>query len=156
MKKVLNIDFKKLFLPLFSLFFVFFFVQNGVAQVEQTASLTVEVSNIKETKGTLFIALYNKAAGFLIEGKQFLMKTIEVAKIRISHTFQNIPIGSYAVAVMHDVNDDGKCNRNFLGIPKEGFGFSTNRKPILKEPSFDQVKIEVEEDTTIEIRLLHY
>ena len=84
------------------------------------------------------------------------MKTIEVAKIRISHTFLNIPIGSYAVAVMHDVNDDGKCNRNFLGIPKEGFGFSTNRKPILKEPSFDQVKIEVEEDTTIEIRLLHY
>ncbi|MBK7290922.1 MAG: DUF2141 domain-containing protein [Chitinophagaceae bacterium] len=31
-----------------------------------------------------------------------------------------------SIAILHDENDDGKMNSNFLGLPKEGYGFSNN------------------------------
>jgi uncharacterized protein (DUF2141 family) len=34
--------------------------------------------------------------------------------------------GHYAVAVFHDENADKEINRDFLGIPREGYGFSNN------------------------------
>ncbi len=38
----------------------------------------------------------------------------------------NLPVGSYAVSLFHDRNQDGVLNRGELGIPSEGFGFSNN------------------------------
>jgi uncharacterized protein (DUF2141 family) len=38
----------------------------------------------------------------------------------------DLPPGEYGVAVIHDENRNQKLDRNFLGIPKEGFGFANN------------------------------
>lgn len=40
-------------------------------------------------------------------------------------SFQNVGPGAYAVAAFHDENDNGRLD-TFLGLPREGFGYSQN------------------------------
>jgi uncharacterized protein (DUF2141 family) len=58
-------------------------------------------------------------------------------------TFQNIPVGTYAVEVYQDLNSNGKMDTDFLGIPREPYGFSRDARPLLSKPDFDRVKFEV-------------
>ncbi len=38
--------------------------------------------------------------------------------------FEDISPGTYALAVIHDENGNGKLDTNWVGIPTEGYGFS--------------------------------
>jgi len=67
-----------------------------------------------------------------------------------------VPEGTYAIALYHDENDNNRCDRNFLGIPREGFGFSNNIKPYFSAPSFKACKFYVSRNRRISISLLHY
>jgi len=54
--------------------------------------------------------------------------------IKVRHTearcdFEDIPPGTYALVVIHDENMNGKLDTNWVGIPKEGYGFSNDVKP---------------------------
>lgn len=53
-------------------------------------------------------------------------------------TFENVPPGVYAFAVIHDENSNHKLDKNFIGVPKEGFGFANNPKVNLSAPSFKE------------------
>lgn len=57
--------------------------------------------------------------------------------------------GKYAFKYFHDENDDEKLNTNFVGMPKEGFGFSNNAKGTFGIPSFDKMIFEVTKSDTI-------
>jgi uncharacterized protein (DUF2141 family) len=48
----------------------------------------------------------------------------------------NVPPGAYAVQAWHDENDNGKIDTNFLGIPREGIGFSRDAPFRFGPPSF--------------------
>ena len=45
-------------------------------------------------------------------------------------------VQSYALAVIHDENMNGKLDTNRLGMPTEGYGFSNDAKAFLRAPSF--------------------
>lgn len=116
-------------------------------------NFSVEVTGVKPGKGYVFFGLYDKEKGFLNNDSQ-----IATAKVKADHNdvvfiFKNLPDGNYAVAVYQDVNNNGKCDRNIIGYPAEGFGFSKNYKPKFLAPDFDQVKIPVNQfaNTTIEL-----
>lgn len=55
--------------------------------------------------------------------------------------------GSYAIAVFHDLNGNGRLDRNFIGLPSEPYGFSngTGRRGL---PDFGAARIIVREPTT--------
>ena len=50
--------------------------------------------------------------------------------------FEDIPPGTYALAVIHDENSNGKLDTNWLGIPTEGYGFSNDARGLLGPPTF--------------------
>jgi uncharacterized protein (DUF2141 family) len=50
--------------------------------------------------------------------------------------FESIPPGTYAMVVVHDENMNGKLDTNWLGRPKEGYGFSNDAKSLARAPSF--------------------
>ena len=54
-----------------------------------------------------------------------------------------LPPGRYGIAVLHDENSNHKLDRNMIGFPKEGFGFSNNPKVGLSAPSFDTAAMQV-------------
>ena len=49
--------------------------------------------------------------------------------------FDDLPSGTYALALIHDENGNGKLD-TMMGIPKEGFGFSKNPAIRFGPPSF--------------------
>jgi uncharacterized protein (DUF2141 family) len=53
--------------------------------------------------------------------------------------FKNVRYGNYAIVAFHDENHDGDFNQNWLGLPKEGFGFSDN-PGTLRKPVFDDAR----------------
>ena len=54
-----------------------------------------------------------------------------------------VPPGTYAVQVFHDVNDSGEINRNLLGVPTEGVGFSRDAPIRFAPPRFADAQIAV-------------
>lgn len=60
----------------------------------------------------------------------------QILKTEARCDFLDIPPGSYAIAVIHDENMDGELETNFLGVPKEGYGFSNDAKGMIGAPSF--------------------
>ncbi|MGL5795737.1 MAG: DUF2141 domain-containing protein, partial [Waterburya sp.] len=63
-------------------------------------------------------------------------------------TINNLHLGSYALAIFHDVNGDGELNRDFLGIPQEGFGFSQNPEIYTSPPSFEESVVSIKSAET--------
>ena len=57
-----------------------------------------------------------------------------------SFEFSDIKPGKYAIAVIHDENYNGKLDKNFFGIPKEGYGFSSGAEVTMSAPSFSDAE----------------
>jgi uncharacterized protein (DUF2141 family) len=52
--------------------------------------------------------------------------------------------GDYGVATIHDENRNARLDRNFIGVPKEGFGFANNPRVVLSAPAFHLAVVHVE------------
>jgi len=70
--------------------------------------------------------------------------------------YQDIPPGTYALAVVHDENMNGKLDTNWLGIPTEGYGFSNDVKALLGPPSFSAASFQYKGGTLDLTISLHY
>jgi len=121
----------------------------------QNVTLTIKITGIEKLAGKVRVGIYNNAANFPVEGKELKHVIIDVTAKTLTCTF-TVPAGYYAIAMYQDENMDGEINKNFLGIPKEKFGFSNNIKPKLSAPSFDETKINLTKNMTIEIKLIDY
>jgi len=121
----------------------------------QSYDLTIEIPNLKSRKGEIQIGIYNKKDNFPKVDKQYKVIYVDASDFSGAYTITDLPKGFYAVAAMHDENADKICNKNFLGIPKEGYGFSKNYKPILQAPSFDDCKIELNSNLSIKIEMIY-
>jgi len=58
---------------------------------------------------------------------------------------RDIPDGRFALLVFHDENDNGRLDKNFIGIPKEPLGFSNRYKP-KGPPSFNRAAFVLTEE----------
>jgi len=132
---------------------IVFFVLSAQLVFAQTAKLTIIVDNIEEIKGRLELGIYNEAENFPKEDLQY-KKIYHKVNSKTEKIIIDLPIGEYAVAVYHDVNTNGKCDRNFIRIPTEAYGFSNNIKPLLSAPDFKETKFSLNKDTTIKIDLI--
>ena len=80
-------------------------------------------------------------------------KCITITGNSLKQEFTDLKEGTYAVAVIDDQNGNTKLDKDFLGIPEEGFGISNN--PIVSittgTPNFEDASFSLTEDRTIEI-----
>ncbi|RYZ48454.1 MAG: DUF2141 domain-containing protein, partial [Sphingobacteriales bacterium] len=107
-------------------------------------SFILEVSGLRSTQGVLRISLYNQEKGFPENPKAaFRTYTVPVSGARTAVNMGVLPPGRYAIALMHDENNNKKMDKNKLGIPREGFGFSNNPKIRFSAPSFEKAGFEV-------------
>ena len=103
----------------------------------------VKILDIRNSKGSVACALFESAEGFPIE---FLHSAtnVMVIKIRASQArcdFEDIPPGTYAIAVIHDENVNGKLDTDWLGIPTEGYGFSRDARGLVGAPTFQAASL---------------
>jgi hypothetical protein len=118
-----------------------------------TYDLEVQVEGIPNTKGNLFIGLFNSSASFPNFGKQY--KGVVVTHDGKSHVykFKNLPKDSYALAIYHDENKNGKLDKNVFGAPTEYYGFSNNAREIFSAPSFLDASFSLNSDKKVKILL---
>ena len=97
-------------------------------------TLIVNVES-KYDKGLALIGIYDKEENFgkakvnqeLKEEKVLTGAVTKITNNRAQIKF-NIPFGSYAISGFQDFDGNGIMSGNFLGIPKEPFGFSNNAR----------------------------
>lgn len=100
------------------------------------AGIQVSVTNLRNNKGHVLISLFKDGVGYPDKPeKAFKKAKVPVSNRTASLTFESVPAGSYAIAILHDENDDAKMNTNILGLPKEGYGFSNNVMGAFGPPS---------------------
>jgi uncharacterized protein (DUF2141 family) len=106
-------------------------------------SITLVITNIAEVRGQMRAAIFNRAEGFRDEQFAVVKMEFPVNAERVTHTFTDLPPGSYAIAVYHDANSNGKLDTNFLGIPTERYGFSNNVMGTFGPPSYADASFEI-------------
>ncbi len=110
---------------------------------EKKGELVLNVQNIESADGIIHIAVFNQS-NFLQEGKEILKTTAAVQKSQNQRIIiPSLPFGTYAIAIYHDVNNNGKFDKNALGIPVEPYAFSNNPKVKWRSPTFDETQIEL-------------
>jgi uncharacterized protein (DUF2141 family) len=116
---------------------------------QQTSTLTIQVTGLKNSNGQVCIRLWNKKDGFPTDDRKAL-RTIEVPIVNgtASTVFAGIPFGKYAVSTWHDENKNGKFDTRFPGIPLEGYGISNGTRGKLGPPPCDPSVFQVDNITT--------
>lgn len=114
--------------------------------------LVLHVDQIAKTKGVMMIALYNSADSYKSDKNVFKGQKVAVTKDTLAVNFGDIPAGDYAIKLYQDENENGVIDKNTIGIPTEGYGFSNNGGA-MGQPGFDEAKFSMTEKTTIAIRL---
>jgi len=118
----------------------------------------VKILNIKNSTGTVACALFESREGFPTEYLRMAtnVMVIKIRKDQARCDFEDIPPGTYAMAVIHDENMNGKLDTNWLGIPTEGYGFSNDAKGFVGAPSFSAASFSYDGQNLDLTMSLHY
>jgi uncharacterized protein (DUF2141 family) len=104
------------------------------------ARLTVENTDLRLAQGEVQTTVYPD------DPRRFLARRGKVARARapavlpVTRSCFWLPPGTYAVAVYHDQNNNHAFDRNSLGLPTEGFGFSNDAPAHFGLPAFGAVR----------------
>jgi uncharacterized protein (DUF2141 family) len=111
------------------------------ADPTSTATITVEVTGLRNAAGLLGCKLLTKAEGFP-EGEG-TNASGAIKGTTGSCRFEGLAPGTYAVSVLHDENSNGKLDKNFFGVPTEGYGVSNNKTYAMSAPKWEESKFTV-------------
>jgi uncharacterized protein (DUF2141 family) len=118
----------------------------------QAATVDVHVSNVAGGKGSLKVAVCDR--------ERFLKQCAYTASMPAREgenviAVPGVPKGTWAVLVYQDENGNGELDRNFIGIPKENYGFSRDAASKFGPPGFDEAAIQVGDEATVAKIRLH-
>lgn len=118
------------------------------ASAPPTSEVSVEIKNLRNTKGTLLLCLSASAKHFPNCGADPAAHKLKVAAGETKRlVFASVAPGDYALSVMHDENGNGKLDTT-MKIPREGFGFSRNPVVRFGPPVFRDVRFAVPTGTS--------
>ena len=112
------------------------------------------VSNFENNKGLVRACIFSNESSFNGEGgKPLQCVSTGIQNQQASISFSNLPPGIYAVFLFHDTNKNNRMDKNFLGIPKEGYGSSKNKLPFAAAPGFDENKFQVAPNSIVRLNI---
>lgn len=120
---------------------------------EETAEekkLTVQITNVTSEEGQIILAIYNSSENY---DNRIAFQEVKLKPEIDTVIFEtNLPDGEYLVMLVHDINNNGKLDTSFIGMPKEPVGLSNyDGKGI--PGKFKKHKFSVNENTEIIIPL---
>jgi uncharacterized protein (DUF2141 family) len=109
--------------------------------------LEIAISGFRNDVGNAGVSIFASAKGFPDNPALALKRQMVAIKGRhASVLVPDLPPGQYAVSVLHDENGNQKMDKNFLGIPKEGWGVSNNVRPSMSAPKFADAAFQLPAD----------
>lgn len=101
-----------------------------------TASINITVSGLRSQKGDVLVCLSANPKYFPDCRKDTKARKMKVSAANAGEIeIEAVPQGTYAIALVHDENANGKMDLR-LFLPREGFGFSRNPKIGMGPPKF--------------------
>lgn len=117
-------------------------------------TVEVTVTGIRSEKGQIAIGVFLDEESFRREKAyleiQFPKKDIRDGVMTVSFSLEP---GIYGLSLLDDENSNRKMEYNFLGIPKEGFGFSDYYHTGITRPKFDDFRYTVVQGQDIKIKV---
>ena len=115
----------------------------ALAAAQGPAELEIQVQGLRNMRGAVRLCLTRNPAHFPDCNRdpaavKRSVNAAQAASIRLG----GMAPGVYALAVIHDENGNGRLDK-FMGIPREGFGFSRNPRIRMGPPSFEEVRFEL-------------
>lgn len=135
----------------------FLILLSSYSQGQESYSLTVKVSELRNSTGVVLFVLYNKDGSIPDDKlKKYYRKEIApIAKNSATVTFNNLPKGNYAVFILHDENQNNKIDKIFI-LPTEGVGFSNFQTiNLTNRPTFSKASFQINEDLTKSIKIIY-
>jgi uncharacterized protein (DUF2141 family) len=128
------------------------------AQTPTNTTLTVRIIGARNAKGKIRVALFRSAEGFPgdpSKASRLERASIDPQTLSSQVVLTDVPAGQYAVSVFHDENLNEKLDKNFMGIPKEGYGASNNPGRKMRAPTFEEARFSHQTDQSLEIKLIY-
>lgn len=92
-------------------------------------TLTIKVIGLKSNKGKILLQVFNE------KDKAIIGKTATIHNKECNIIIPDLKQGKYSIRYFHDENGNDKLDTNWLGLPKEGYGFSNNATSMFGTPS---------------------
>ncbi len=115
-------------------------VMTSVAASDESEAQTIhaDIEDVRGDDGRIACAFFQSGDGFPVASppSHAVIVTAPIRDGGARCVFRDVPPGTYAIAAIHDEDRNGDLDRNWLGIPTEGYGFSENASASLGAPSF--------------------
>lgn len=126
-------------------------------QSTQLGQLHLKITNLRNNQGKVRICLYQSGDGFPSRPeKAYRIARADIQQGSSEATFTDLPLGEYAVALIHDENDNQKMDSNFVGIPREGYGTSNNAGATFGPPKFKDARFTLDKSMVMEIKVKYF
>jgi uncharacterized protein (DUF2141 family) len=111
--------------------------------------INIEIIEIRNNIGNIMLEILDENEKIITHE----MSSIKEKKCTM--TIINLKPGKYAARYFHDENLNGLMDKNFIGIPVEGFGFSNNAVGKFGPPPFGKWLFELTGDMKITLNPLY-
>ena len=140
--------------------FCFLTSYTGIAQINNISEdeknsyeLTLNITNIK-SKGNLNISIMTDSLAYSSNISSSKTKSFKENIDKNNFTkIISLPKDKYLIQLYIDENLNDKMDTNFLGIPKEQYGFSSKEIIRFRKPKFDEASFDLNKNLTIDITL---
>lgn len=110
-------------------------------------NLEVEITGIRNNKGFIMLQLLDSTEAVVRQARGVIMENKCLLAIN------DLKPGRYAIRYFHDENLNGVFEKNKLGIPTEGYGFSNNAYGMFGPESFKKWLFGFENDKKISLKI---
>ena len=122
-------------------------------------TLTINITNIQKTKGTIKLGLYDKGDVWLEKGKALksYRKTTDGSTDKITIVVEDLDESVfYGLALHHDTNDNDKMDlKMFPPGPAEGYAFSNIGKLGFTRPAWEDCKYPLKGDKVVNLSVIY-
>ena len=127
----------------------------GLSAAAPVAELGVGIDNLRSGKGLVRVCLTADPGNFpaCVDDADAMTRSIPATGRSVR--FTGLPLGDYAVAVIHDENANARLD-TFAGIPREGYGFSRNPPARFGAPRFAAARFVVDGDANAQQIRMRY
>lgn len=100
--------------------------------------VTITVTDMRSTEGVVRACITAVEKAFpKCKKDPASLRIVVPAGETVTITFKDVKPGKYAIALLHDENNNGKADRALGMMPKEGYGFSRDAKVRMAPPKFE-------------------
>ena len=129
-----------------------------VATPAVAGEVVITVTDLRSTKGVVRACMTTREDIFpkCIKDPSS-HRTVVPAGEKVEIRFSGVKPGNYAIALLHDENDNGKADRALGMMPKEGYGFSRDAPVKMAPPNFkDAVFTQGEVTNRLTIKMRYF